>query len=162
MEVAFISVFVFQSRALNGICEKTAQVTSDPSKSEMACLEEVVITNIKPGEGLGIYIKSTYDGLHVITGTTENSPADKTQRIHAGDEVVQVNKQTVVGWQLKHLVEKLRAETGSVALVLKKRPSGVSGGFAAAPLKNLRWRPPLVQVAAEEHLNAPRRHTNNV
>lgn len=24
------------------------------------------------------------------------SPADKTQRIHAGDEVVQVNKQTVV------------------------------------------------------------------
>lgn len=94
----------------------------------------------------GIYIKSTYDGLHVITGTTENvseplgllrhscaiyrlkknlswkssslpeiietcsqwnvsllnslcavqSPADKTQRIHAGDEVIQVNKQTVV------------------------------------------------------------------
>uniref|UniRef100_A0A3B4YBL0 Cnksr family member 3 n=1 Tax=Seriola lalandi dorsalis TaxID=1841481 RepID=A0A3B4YBL0_SERLL len=135
------------SRALNGICEKTVQVTSDPSKSEMACLEEVHITNIKPGEGLGIYIKSTYDGLHVITGTTENSPADKTQRIHAGDEVIQVNKQTVVGWQLKHLVEKLRAETGSVALVVKKRPSGVSGGFAPAPLKNLRWRPPLVQVA---------------
>uniref|UniRef100_A0A3B4TYW5 Cnksr family member 3 n=2 Tax=Seriola dumerili TaxID=41447 RepID=A0A3B4TYW5_SERDU len=135
------------SRALNGICEKTVQVTSDPSKSEMACLEEVHITNIKPGEGLGIYIKSTYDGLHVITGTTENSPADKTQRIHAGDEVIQVNKQTVVGWQLKHLVEKLRAETGSVALVVKKRPSGVSGGFAPAPLKNLRWRPPLVQTS---------------
>ncbi|XP_040920880.1 connector enhancer of kinase suppressor of ras 3 [Toxotes jaculatrix] len=135
------------SRALNGICEKTVQVTSDPSKSEMACLEEVHITNIKPGEGLGIYIKSTYDGLHVITGTTENSPADKTQRIHAGDEVVQVNKQTVVGWQLKHLVEKLRAETGSVVLVVKKRPCGVSGGFAPAPLKNLRWRPPLVQTS---------------
>ncbi|XP_071323768.1 connector enhancer of kinase suppressor of ras 3 isoform X2 [Trachinotus anak] len=135
------------SRALNGICDKTVQVTSDPSKSEMACLEEVHITNIKPGEGLGIYIKSTYDGLHVITGTTENSPADKTQRIHAGDEVVQVNKQTVVGWQLKHLVEKLRAGTGSVILVVKKRPSGVSGGFAPAPLKNLRWRPPLVQTS---------------
>ncbi|GAA6215467.1 connector enhancer of kinase suppressor of ras 3-like [Lates japonicus] len=135
------------SRALNGICEKTVQATSDPSKSEMACLEEVHISNIKPGEGLGIYIKSTYDGLHVITGTTENSPADKTQRIHAGDEVIQVNKQTVVGWQLKHLVEKLRAETGSVALVVKKRPSGVSGGFAPAPLKNLRWRPPLVQTS---------------
>lgn len=24
----------------------------------------------------GIYIKSTYDGLHVITGTTENVSAD--------------------------------------------------------------------------------------
>ncbi|XP_039981865.1 connector enhancer of kinase suppressor of ras 3 [Xiphias gladius] len=135
------------SRALNGICEKTVQVTSDPSKSEMACLEEVHITNIKPGEGLGIYIKSTYDGLHVITGTTENSPADKTQRIHAGDEVIQVNRQTVVGWQLKHLVKILRAETGNVILVVKKRPSGVSGGFAPAPLKNLRWRPPLVQTS---------------
>lgn len=135
------------SRALNGICEKTAQMTSDPSKTEMACLEEVHITNIKPGEGLGIYIKSTYDGLHVITGTTENSPADKTQRIHAGDEVVQVNKQTVVGWQLKHLVDKLRSESGGVALVVKKRPSGTSSGFAPAPLKNLRWRPPLVQTS---------------
>ncbi|XP_070705951.1 connector enhancer of kinase suppressor of ras 3 [Pempheris klunzingeri] len=135
------------SRALNGICEKTVQETSDPSKSEMSCLEEVHITDVKPGEGLGIYIKSTYDGLHVITGTTENSPADKTQRIHAGDEVIQVNKQTVVGWQLKHLVEKLRAESAGVVLVVKKRPSGISGGFAPAPLKNLRWRPPRVQVS---------------
>lgn len=135
------------SRALNGVCEKTVQATSDPSKSEMSCLEEVHITNVKPGEGLGIYIKSTYDGLHVITGTTENSPADKTQRIHAGDEVIQVNKQTVVGWQLKHLVEKLRAESGGIALMLKKRPSGMCGGFAPAPLKNLRWRPPLVQTS---------------
>uniref|UniRef100_A0A8C9X8B2 Cnksr family member 3 n=1 Tax=Sander lucioperca TaxID=283035 RepID=A0A8C9X8B2_SANLU len=134
------------SRALNAVCEKTVQATSVPSESGMSCLEEVHITNIKPGEGLGIYIKSTYDGLHVITGTTENSPADKTQRIHAGDEVVQVNKQTVVGWQLKHLVEKLRADSGSVVLVVKKRPSGTSGGFAPAPLKNLRWRPPLIQV----------------
>ncbi|XP_070782392.1 connector enhancer of kinase suppressor of ras 3 [Enoplosus armatus] len=135
------------SRSLNGICEKTVQTTSDPFKSEMACLEEVHITNIKPGEGLGIYIKSTYDGLHVITGTTENSPADKTQRIHAGDEVVQVNKQTVVGWQLKHLVEKLRAESGGVVLVVKKRPSGTCGGFAPAPLKNLRWKPPRIQTS---------------
>ncbi|TKS76178.1 Connector enhancer of kinase suppressor of ras 3 [Collichthys lucidus] len=135
------------SRSLNSICEKTVQETSDPSKSEMACLEEVHITNVKPGEGLGIYIKSTYDGLHVITGTTENSPADKTKRIHAGDEVIQVNKQTVVGWQLKHLVEKLRAESGGVVMVVKKRPSGTSGGFAPAPLKNLRWRPPRVQTS---------------
>nr|XP_046230046.1 connector enhancer of kinase suppressor of ras 3 isoform X2 [Scatophagus argus] len=134
------------SRALNAICEKTVQATSDPLKSEMACLEEVHITNVKPGEGLGIYIKSTYDGLHVITGTTENSPADKTQRIHAGDEVIQVNRQTVVGWQLKHLVEKLRAGSGGVIMVVKKRPSGTSGGFAPAPLRNLRWRPPRVQT----------------
>lgn len=136
------------SRALTAVCEQTVQTTSDPSQSDLSCLEEVHLTNIKPGEGLGIYIKSTYDGLHVVTGTTENSPADKSQRIHAGDEVVQVNKQTVVGWQLKHLVEKLRAESGGVVLLVKKRPSsGTSGGFTPAPLKNLRWRPPLIQTS---------------
>ncbi|KAA8582920.1 hypothetical protein FQN60_015466, partial [Etheostoma spectabile] len=101
------------SRALNAVCEKTVQATSDPSESGISCLEEVLITNIKPDQGLGIYIKSTYDGLHVITGTTEN----------------------------------LRAESGSVVLVVKKRPLGTSGGFAAAPLKNLRWRPPLIQTS---------------
>uniref|UniRef100_A0A3B3VRK8 Cnksr family member 3 n=1 Tax=Poecilia latipinna TaxID=48699 RepID=A0A3B3VRK8_9TELE len=134
------------SQALNSVCEKTVQATSDPSNTEPSCLEEVHITNVRPGEGLGMYIKSTYDGLHVVTGTTENSPADQTQRIHAGDEVIQVNQQTVVGWQLKHLVEKMRAESGSITLVLKKRPSGTSG-MAAAPLRNLRWRPPLVQTS---------------
>uniref|UniRef100_A0A3B5Q438 Cnksr family member 3 n=1 Tax=Xiphophorus maculatus TaxID=8083 RepID=A0A3B5Q438_XIPMA len=136
---------VQKSQALNSVCEKTVQATSDPSNTEPSCLEEVHITNVRPGEGLGMYIKSTYDGLHVVTGTTENSPADQTQRIHAGDEVIQVNQQTVVGWQLKHLVEKMRAESGSITLVLKKRPSGTSG-MAAAPLRNLRWRPPLVQT----------------
>lgn len=70
-----------------------------------------------------MYIKSTYDGLHVITGTTEGvspiddddgimkqrllsndctsfnivqSLADRCKKIHAGDEVIQVNHQTVV------------------------------------------------------------------
>uniref|UniRef100_A0A3P9MA24 Cnksr family member 3 n=1 Tax=Oryzias latipes TaxID=8090 RepID=A0A3P9MA24_ORYLA len=135
------------SQALNSVCEKTVQVTSDPSKGEVSLLEEVHITDIKPGEGLGIYIKSTYDGHHVITGTTENSPADQTQRIHAGDEVIQVNRQTVVGWQLKHLVETFRTDSSSLVLVLKKRPPGTSSRFAPAPLRNLRWRPLLVQTS---------------
>uniref|UniRef100_A0A8C7MY22 Connector enhancer of kinase suppressor of ras 3 n=1 Tax=Oncorhynchus kisutch TaxID=8019 RepID=A0A8C7MY22_ONCKI len=132
------------SVALNVICEQTMRMTSDPQKSQSACLEEVHITNVRPGEGLGMYIKSTYDGLHVITGTTEHSPADRTHRIHAGDEVIQVNKQTVVGWQLKNLVGKLKADTAGVSLVVKKRPSGTCS-FTPAPLKNMRWRPPLVQ-----------------
>lgn len=88
--------FLFQSQALSSVCEKTVQATSDPSNMEPSCLEEVHITNVRPGEGLvssgavgtlsadlqlrpshclisqGMYIKSTYDGLHVVTGTTEN------------------------------------------------------------------------------------------
>lgn len=60
------------SKVLNSICDQTVRTTSDPLMSQSACLEEVQLTNIKPGEGLGMYIKSTYDGLHVITGTTEH------------------------------------------------------------------------------------------
>uniref|UniRef100_A0A3B5LWB0 Uncharacterized protein n=1 Tax=Xiphophorus couchianus TaxID=32473 RepID=A0A3B5LWB0_9TELE len=60
-----------------------------------------IVSNVCSFSGLfplffqGMYIKSTYDGLHVITGTTENSPADQCKKIHAGDEVIQVNHQTV-------------------------------------------------------------------
>ncbi|XP_077094777.1 connector enhancer of kinase suppressor of ras 3-like isoform X1 [Siphateles boraxobius] len=132
------------SKVLNSICDQTVRTTSDPLMSQSACLEEVQLTNIKPGEGLGMYIKSTYDGLHVITGTTEHSPADLTHKIHAGDEVVQVNQQTVVGWQLKNLVAKLREDPKRVVLILKKRPTGTSG-FTPAPLKNMRWKPPVPQ-----------------
>ncbi|NXK57392.1 CNKR3 kinase, partial [Sylvietta virens] len=134
------------AKTLNGICDKAIRSTTDPLMSQCACLEEVHLTNIKPGEGLGMYIKSTYDGLHVITGTTENSPADRSQKIHAGDEVIQVNRQTVVGWQLKNLVAKLRENPAGVRLLLKKRPTG-SFHFTPAPLKNLRWKPPLVQTS---------------
>ncbi|XP_072187739.1 connector enhancer of kinase suppressor of ras 3 isoform X1 [Excalfactoria chinensis] len=135
------------SKTLNGICDKAIRSTTDPLMSQCACLEEVHLTNIRPGEGLGMYIKSTYDGLHVITGTTENSPADRSQKIHAGDEVIQVNQQTVVGWQLKNLVAKLRENPAGVRLLLKKRPTG-SFHFTPAPLKNLRWKPPLVQTTS--------------
>ncbi|XP_077205234.1 connector enhancer of kinase suppressor of ras 3 isoform X3 [Paroedura picta] len=142
MEDKVISV----AKILNGICDKTIRSATDPLMSQGACLEAVHLTNIKPGEGLGMYIKSTYDGLHVVTGTTENSPADRSQKIHAGDEVIQVNCQTVVGWQLKNLVKKLRENPSGVTLLLKKRHTG-SFNFTPAPLKNLRWKPPLVQTS---------------
>lgn len=35
-------------------------------------------------------------------------------------------------------------------LTLKKRPSG-TGNFTPAPLKNMRWRPPAVQVCITNH-----------
>uniref|UniRef100_A0A674A728 Si:ch211-26b3.4 n=1 Tax=Salmo trutta TaxID=8032 RepID=A0A674A728_SALTR len=82
-------------KTLSGICDHIISLSSDSLVSQSAHLEVVHLTNIMPSEGLGMYIKSTYDGLHVITGTTENSPADQCKKIHAGDEVIQVNHQTV-------------------------------------------------------------------
>uniref|UniRef100_A0A8C3XK43 Connector enhancer of kinase suppressor of Ras 2 n=1 Tax=Chelydra serpentina TaxID=8475 RepID=A0A8C3XK43_CHESE len=105
-------------KTLSGVCDHIISLSSDPLVSQSAHLEVIQLTNIKPSEGLGMYIKSTYDGLHVITGTTENSPADRCKKIHAGDEVIQVNHQTVVCinmfcWVLHPLIP--RSPTSSVA-----------------------------------------------
>ncbi|XP_041669661.1 connector enhancer of kinase suppressor of ras 2 isoform X2 [Cheilinus undulatus] len=133
-----------QCKTLSEVCEHIVCVSSDPLVSQSAHLELVHLTNIKPSEGLGMYIKSTYDGLHVITGTTEGSPADRCKKIHAGDEVIQVNHQTVVGWQLRNLVGSLRADKGVVSLTLKKRPQSTLSS-APALLKNMRWKPLALQ-----------------
>ncbi|KAG5268078.1 hypothetical protein AALO_G00207990 [Alosa alosa] len=58
-------------KTLSGVCDHIISLSSDPLVSQSAHLEVVQLSNIKPTEGLGMYIKSTYDGLHVITGTTE-------------------------------------------------------------------------------------------
>ncbi|KAG5285017.1 hypothetical protein AALO_G00033130 [Alosa alosa] len=131
-------------KTLSATCEHIISLSSDPMVSQSAHLEVVQLDNIKSTEGLGMYIKSTYDGLHVITGTTEGSLADRCKKIHAGDEVIQVNHQTVVGWQLKNLVSMLRGDSGGVSLTLKKRPQSTLTS-APALLKNMRWKPLALQ-----------------
>uniref|UniRef100_A0A8C8E163 Connector enhancer of kinase suppressor of Ras 2b n=1 Tax=Oryzias sinensis TaxID=183150 RepID=A0A8C8E163_9TELE len=131
-------------KTLSEVCDQIISLSSDPMVSQSAHLEVVQLANIKSTEGLGMYIKSTYDGLHVITGTTEGSLADRCKKIHAGDEVIQVNHQTVVGWQLKNLVNLLRGDPAGVTLTLKKRPQSTLTSTPAL-LKNMRWKPLALQ-----------------
>ncbi|XP_054899681.1 connector enhancer of kinase suppressor of ras 2-like isoform X2 [Poeciliopsis prolifica] len=131
-------------KTLSEVCDQIISLSSDPMVSQSAHLEVVQLANIKSAEGLGMYIKSTYDGLHVITGTTEGSLADRCKKIHAGDEVIQVNHQTVVGWQLKNLVNLLRGDPAGVTLTLKKRPQSTLTSTPAL-LKNMRWKPLALQ-----------------
>uniref|UniRef100_A0A8C6PS35 Connector enhancer of kinase suppressor of Ras 2 n=1 Tax=Nothobranchius furzeri TaxID=105023 RepID=A0A8C6PS35_NOTFU len=131
-------------KTLSEVCDQIISLSSDPTVSQSAHLEVVTLANIKSTEGLGMYIKSTYDGLHVITGTTEGSVADRCKKIHAGDEVIQVNHQTVVGWQLKNLVNLLRGDPAGVTLTLKKRPQSTLTSTPAL-LKNMRWKPLALQ-----------------
>lgn len=48
----FVWCSLLQSKILNTICDQTVRTTSDPLMSQSACLEEVQLTNINPGEGL--------------------------------------------------------------------------------------------------------------
>ncbi|XP_051960142.1 connector enhancer of kinase suppressor of ras 2 isoform X2 [Xyrauchen texanus] len=145
-------------KILSGVCDHIISLSSDPMMSQAAHLEVVQLDSIRSTEGLGMYIKSTYDGLHVITGTTEGSLADRCKKIHAGDEVIQVNHQTVVGWQLKNLVNSLRSNPAGVTLTLKKRPQSTLTS-APALLKNMRWKPlalqPIIPLSPSSSVATP-------
>ncbi|KAK3609147.1 hypothetical protein CHS0354_032674 [Potamilus streckersoni] len=116
-------------RMLCDICEElvigSPDRPQDPLFVQPASLELATIRK-KPGEELGITIQSSYYGIHVISGIKDGSPADFCGKLEKGDEVIQVNYQTVVGWQLKKLVNLLKEKPKEVILLLKKRPRHIS------------------------------------
>ena len=70
----------------------------------------------------GMLIQTSYKGVHVVGGVKFQSPAHQCGKIEEGDEVVQVNYQTVVGWQQKKLKAAMLENSTKVILTLKKRP----------------------------------------
>ena len=61
-------------------------------------------------------------GVHVISSVRFQSPAHQCDRIHTGDEVVQINYQTVVGWSLKKVCQLMEENPSEMLVTLKKRP----------------------------------------
>lgn len=51
-----------------------------------------------------------------------NSPAHISGKIEDGDEIIQINYQTVVGWHYKRVLQQLQESPPDVLLTLKKRP----------------------------------------
>ncbi|XP_055512391.1 connector enhancer of kinase suppressor of ras 1 isoform X1 [Leucoraja erinacea] len=108
-------------RELSSFCENMVKGSPEELVNQRACLETIHLLTTSPGQSLGIEIKSN-NGLHFITETALNSPAQRSQKIRPGDEVVQVNDMVVVGWTLNNLVAKLRENQSQVVLVMKKLP----------------------------------------
>ncbi|XP_028252025.1 connector enhancer of kinase suppressor of ras 1 [Parambassis ranga] len=90
-----------------------------------AQLESVDLVPVSPGDQLGIEVTSTGSSNHYVTGSATEPSNDPYVKILAGDEVVQVNDQIVVGWSRANLVKKLRENPSGVTLVLKKIPASV-------------------------------------
>ncbi|XP_052088108.1 CNK3/IPCEF1 fusion protein-like isoform X1 [Mytilus californianus] len=110
---------------LSKVCDELVIKNRDPLVIQPTSLEIAIIRK-KPGEELGITIQSAYYGIHVVGGIKEMSPADLCGKIEKGDEVIQVNNRTVVGWQLKSLVNILKEKPKEVTLLLKKRPHHIN------------------------------------
>ncbi|GFN80866.1 connector enhancer of kinase suppressor of ras 2 [Plakobranchus ocellatus] len=83
---------------------------------------EIATIRKKQGDELGMNIQSSYYGIHAIGCIKDMSPADLCSKIEKGDEVLQVNNQTVLGWQLAKLVQALKEKPKEVVMLLKKRP----------------------------------------
>nr|XP_036226051.1 uncharacterized protein LOC106615389 [Bactrocera oleae]XP_036226052.1 uncharacterized protein LOC106615389 [Bactrocera oleae] len=96
------------------------QDISDPMLLQPASLNLVTVK--KREMDPGFEIESNYHGVHRITEIKYNSPAHTSGKIEYGDEIVQINYQTVVGWQGKTVWHQLHVSPTDVLLTLKKRP----------------------------------------
>ncbi|KAK2825951.1 hypothetical protein Q5P01_020165 [Channa striata] len=112
-------------RQLVAVCDEILNSSSDVFLSHTAQLESVDLVPVSPGDQLGIEITSTSSSNHYVTGTAAKPSDSVDVKILAGDEVIQVNDQVVVGWSRANLVKKLRENPSGVTLVLKKIPGSV-------------------------------------
>ncbi|XP_068437281.1 connector enhancer of kinase suppressor of ras 1 isoform X2 [Clinocottus analis] len=109
-------------RQLVSVCDEILNSSPEGLLTHTAQLESVDLVPVSPGDQLGIEITSTGSSNHYVTGTAVEPSSDAYLKILAGDEVIQVNDQIVVGWSKANLVKKLRENPSGVTLVLKKIP----------------------------------------
>ncbi|XP_010877865.2 connector enhancer of kinase suppressor of ras 1 isoform X1 [Esox lucius] len=109
-------------RQLVAVCDEILTCCPEDLLAHTAQLESVDLVPVSPGDQLGVQITSTGSSNHYVTGTIAESPAEFCEKILAGDEVIQVNDQIVVGWSRRNLVKKLEENPTGVSLVLKRLP----------------------------------------
>ncbi|XP_045470038.1 uncharacterized protein LOC123677516 isoform X2 [Harmonia axyridis] len=109
------------------ICEKLTKMAdhiiqdiSDPMILQPASLD--LATLKKKEQELGFFILPSNHAIHQIADIKFGSPAHTSTKIEEGDEIVQVNYMTVVGWQRKNVMFLLQESPPEIVLTLKKRP----------------------------------------
>ncbi|XP_018897509.2 uncharacterized protein cnk [Bemisia tabaci] len=103
------------------IADQIIQDIHDPLILQPASLDLVTVKK-RPGDHLGFYIVPSFHGIHQIGELKCNSAAHQCGKIECGDEIVQINYQTVVGWQVKQVMVLFEESSSDVFLTLKKRP----------------------------------------
>ncbi|XP_037951622.1 uncharacterized protein LOC119682288 isoform X1 [Teleopsis dalmanni] len=99
------------------------QDITDPMLLQPAALNLVTLKKRESELGFNIEPTSTsFHGVHRVTDIKYNSPAHHSGKIEDGDEIVQINYQTVVGWQYKTVLMQLQESLPDVLITLKKRP----------------------------------------
>ncbi|XP_041828076.1 connector enhancer of kinase suppressor of ras 1 isoform X2 [Melanotaenia boesemani] len=112
-------------RQLVAVCDEILKSSPQALLTHTAQLESVDLVPTSPGDQLGIEITSTSSSNHYVTGAAAEPSTDAYLQILAGDEVIQVNDQIVVGWSRANLIKKLKENPNGVTLVLKKIPGSL-------------------------------------
>ncbi|KAL3281327.1 hypothetical protein HHI36_004538 [Cryptolaemus montrouzieri] len=109
------------------ICERLTKMAdhiiqdiTDPMILQPASLD--LATLKKKEQELGFFILASNHAIHQIADIKYGSPAHGSSKIEEGDEIVQVNYLTVVGWQRKNVMILLQESPPEIVLTLKKRP----------------------------------------
>ncbi|XP_064082102.1 uncharacterized protein LOC135198457 isoform X2 [Macrobrachium nipponense] len=117
-----------QATVISQSCYKFAQISdkiiqeySDPLIIQPATLDIATIKK-KADDELGVMLQGSYHGIHQVSGVRNLSPAHQCGKLEEGDELVQVNYQTVVGWNPHKVLAIMQESPVEVILTVKKPP----------------------------------------
>lgn len=164
----FLPILIFSYlfspiKQISILTEKLSSLTNyiirditDPLLLQPAYLD--LVTLKKRESDLGFYIMSSYQFIHRITDIKYNSPAHNNLKVEDGDEIIQVNYQTVVGWQVKKVLLQLEESTTDVLLTLKKRPKHMKsyGQLGMIKLPSKKRAPPFMEIRENLVLPSPK------
>lgn len=110
------------SKFLADYCEWVVLAIDDPDFIQPCWLDVVSVKRRPEEDDFGIGIQQATLNSLLIEEVVFSSAAHRSGRINVGDEIIQIDYQTVVGWpqdKVKHLI---RSFQGEIILTIKKKP----------------------------------------
>ncbi|XP_064405032.1 connector enhancer of kinase suppressor of ras 2-like isoform X2 [Halichondria panicea] len=131
LELSSILEDKFETNTMVDACRTILKLTSSMMSPENFSVVEpvnLVAITLSPREdtGLGFSIQRTRQGNLLVSSVSEGSPAEELGLSQSGVEIVQINAQNVVGWEVSNVVETLKQSGHEVSLILKI-PKPVNG-----------------------------------
>lgn len=111
------------SKFLADYCEWVVLAIDDPDFIQPCWLDVVSVKKKPEEEDFGIVIMPATLGSLIIEQVVFSSPAHRSGRITTGDEIIQVDYQTVICWPLDAVKDLIKNYTSEIILTIKKKPT---------------------------------------
>lgn len=132
------------SKFLADYCEWVVLAIDDPDFIQPCWLDVVSVKKKADEDDYGIKIQPTALNSLTIEEVVFSSPAHRSGRISVGDEIVQVDYLTVIGWPEDRVQDRMKKYASEIILTIKKKslqsslnPSVIVMKPYAIPLRRL-------------------------